>query len=287
MLKKTTHKNIKMIRFFYISLLLILGYNTLFAVAPKRIITLSGALTETVDALGYGPQIVAVDVTSTYPAYVNKIEKVSQNRSISAEGVISFTPDLVLAPEGALSNAIEFQLKSAGIKVVTVKQEYSAKGAVTFIRQVASALNNIPKGEELVKQTTLSVNKALEVVKKNPKSPKVLFLYARGAGTMMVAGKDTNLDAIIKLAGGKNAAQGFSKFKPYTTESLVNANPDLILMFDFGYKSLGGINSILKMPGVSLTNAGKNKRIVQMDGELLVNFSVRLAQAITQLNANW
>lgn len=115
----------------------------------------------------------------------------------------------------------------------------------------------------------------------------MLFIYARGTGVMMVAGKDTNIDAIIKLAGGKNTAQGFSKFKPYTTESLVNANPDLILMFDFGYKSLGGAAGILKMPGVSLTNAGKNRRIVEMNGELLTGFSTRLAQAITQLNDKW
>ncbi|TCC99206.1 hemin ABC transporter substrate-binding protein [Pedobacter hiemivivus] len=273
----------------YILLLILLGYSvsTNASFAPKRIITLSAALTETVDALGFGPQIVAIDVTSTYPAYTSKLPKVSQNRTVSTEGLISFSPDLVLSPEGGLSKATESQLKSAGIKVVILKQEFSAKGASTFIRQVAAALGATAKGEELVKKTEPEVNKALALVKENPKSPKVLFIYARGTGVMMVAGKDTNIDAIIKLAGGKNAAQGFSKFKPYTTESLVNANPDIILMFDFGYKSLGGAASILKMPGVSLTNAGKNKRIVEMDGELLTGFSTRLAQAITQLNDKW
>ncbi|MES2454653.1 MAG: ABC transporter substrate-binding protein [Bacteroidota bacterium] len=257
------------------------------ATSPKRIITLSGSLTETVDALGFGAQIVAVDVTSIYPDYISKKPKVSKDRTISAEGIISFSPDLVLAPENMISKAVQYQLAAAGIKVLVIKQEYSAKGALVFIRQVAAALGNPPKGETLVKQTSAAVEQALETVKKNPKSPKVLFLYARGTGVMMVAGKETSLDAIIRLSGAKNAAQGFSKFKPYTTEALVNANPDVILMFDFGYKSLGGINSILKMPGVSLTNAGKNKRVIEMDGELLTNFSVRLGQAISQLNAKW
>lgn len=257
------------------------------ATAQKRIIALGGAITETIDALGFGAQLVAVDVTSTYPAYVTKLPKVSQNRTVSTEGVISFNPDLVIAPEGALSKATESQLKSAGIRVLVIKQEFSKPGALAFIRQIANALGSPAKGEELAKQTDVAVNNALTKVKQNPKSPKVLFIYARGTGVMMVAGKDTNIDAIIKLAGGKNAAQGFSKFKPYTTEALVNANPDIILMFDFGYKSLGGAASILKMPGLSLTNAGKNKRIVEMDGELLVNFSTRLAQAITQLNDKW
>lgn len=276
-----------MIRSFSFLFVFLLHYTVASANAPKRIITLSGALTETVDALGYGGQLVAVDVTSTFPAYAQKLPKVSQNRTVSAEGLISFSPDLVLAPEEALSKALQSQLQAAGIRFVIIKQEFSAAGALKFIRQVAVALGNPARGEQVARQTQLAVNQALVQVKKNPKSPKVLFIYARGTGVMMVAGKETQMDAIIRLAGAKNAAQGFSKFKPYTTEALVNANPDVILMFDFGYKSLGGIGSILKMPGVGLTNAGKNKRIVEMDGELLTGFSVRLAQAITQLNAKW
>lgn len=268
-------------------LLLLLCYVGVQAAAPKRIITLSGAITETVDALGLGNQIVAVDVTSIYPAYVAKLPRVSQNRVLSAEGIISFSPDLVIAPEGDISKAIAYQLKSAGIKVVSIQQEFSIPGTTKFIRAVAAAVEQSPKGEVLLKQLSTNLQQSLAEISKNPKHPKVLFVYARGTGVMMVAGKNTNMDAIIQLAGGKNAANGFSSYKPYTTEALVNANPDLILMFDFGYKSLGGINSILKMPGVSLTNAGKHKRIVQMDGELLTGFTVRLPQAIKELNSKW
>ena len=256
------------------------------AIAPKRIITLSGALTETVDALGFGKNIVATDVTSIYPAYVNKLPKVSKNRSVSAEGLISFRPDLVLAPEGSVSKEIEYQLKSAGITLVNIKQDYSVSGALDFIKAVAAALQVPEKGIALAKQTQGKVNRALAAVKKNGKSPKVLFIYARGTGVMLVAGQHTNIDAIITLAGAKNAAQGFDDFKPYTTEALVEANPDVILMFDFGLSSLGGADGVLKMPGVAQTTAGKNKRIVQMDAELLINFSASLDQAIIQLNRN-
>lgn len=255
------------------------------AAVPKRIITLSSALTETADALGFGKNIVAVDVTSIYPALINKLPKVSNNRSVSAESLIAFAPDLILAPEGSVSKEIQYQLKSAGIRFVAIKQEYSVKGALSFIRLVAAALQVSPKGELLARQTELKVNEALAGVKITGKVPKVLFIYARGTGTMMVAGKKSSLDAIIGLAGGKNAVHEFEDFKPYTTEALVKVNPDVILLFDFGYTSLGGINSILKMPGVAQTTAGRNKKIVQMEASLLVNFSVRLDQAITVLNS--
>jgi len=257
------------------------------AAVPKRIITLSAALTETTDALGFGKNIIAVDVTSMYPAYVNKLPKVSNNRSVSAEGLIAFAPDLVLAPEGSVSKEIQYQLKSAGIRFVAIKQEYSVAGALNFIRTVAAALEVTSKGEVLAKQTQAKINQALAGVKAGNKSPKVLFIYARGTGTMLVAGRKTSMDAIITLAGGRNAVTAFDDFKPYTTEALVKANPDVILMFEFGYNSLGGINSILKMPGVAQTTAGKNRKIVQLDADLLVNFSVRLDQAITALSQSY
>ncbi len=252
---------------------------------PKRIITLSGALTETVVALGYGKNIVATDVTSIYPEFVKNLPKVSRNRALSAEGILSFMPDLVLAPEGDVSKEIRYTLKTAGIKLVTFRQQYSAKGALDFINSVALALGNPAKGNQLVRETDAKVKVALDKVKAGKQPPvKVLFIYARGAGTMTVAGKGSNMDAIISLAGGVNAIKEFSEFKPYSTEAMVKANPDVILLFDFGLSSLGGTKAVLEMPGVSGTNAGKNKRIIQMDGELLINFSVRLSDAIELLN---
>jgi len=273
-------------RYFY--LLLFIAGLTLHSKAqaqPKRIVTLNGALTETLDALGLGKSIVAVDVTSTYPAYVNTLPKVSKNRSVSAEGLISFSPDVVLAPDGSVSKEIESQINAAGIKLVRIKQIFTLDGTYQFINDVAAAVNATAKGDILIKQTKDKVAKALALVKQQPKNAKVLFIYARGPGVMMVAGKNTHIDAIIGLAGGKNAVSSFNDFKPYTTEALVEANPDVILMFDFGFSSLGGMDSILKIPGMAQTNAGKNKRIIQMDADLLINFSTRLDQAILQLHS--
>lgn len=250
----------------------------------KRIVTLGGAITETVDALGFGAQLVAVDVTSIYPDFVKKLPKVSRNRSISAEGIMAFRPDLVIAPYGDVPASLIQQLRASGIRFVAIKQEYSVKGALTFIREVGTALGMPEKGQALAKQTELRINAALANVKTNKKKPKVLFIYARGTGTMTVAGKGSNMEAIINLAGGHNAIQEFNHYKSYSTEALVSANPDVILLFDFGLKSLGGMEGIMGMPGVEFTKAGQHKQIIAMDGELLINFSVRLDKAILELN---
>lgn len=274
-----------MIRFTFITLLVLHALSLLATDPPQRIITLSGALTEVTDALGFGKNIVAVDVTSEFPAYVKQLPKVSRNRSLSVEGLMAYRPDIVLAPEGDISKAIQAQLKAAGIMLVNIKQEYSVKGALQFIRAVAAALRVPEKGQSLALQTEKEVNAELEMIRQaKRKAPGVLFIYARGAGAMSVAGKGSNMDALIQLAGGKNVVQEFSDFKPYSTEAMIRANPDVILMFDFGLSSLGGKNALLKMPGITATKAGKNKCVIEMDGPLFVNFSVRLATAIRELN---
>lgn len=255
--------------------------------AQQRIITLNSSITETIFGLGVGNRVVATDVTSVSPMAAAALPRVSKNRSVSAEGLLSFEPNIILANEGEVPAAIIRQVRAAGVKYIALKPNYTIPGALNYIQQVADAIGQPALGKGVVSQTKLSLNRITEVVKSENKGkvpPKVLFIYARGTGTMSVAGKGSSLDAIINLAGGKNAIQEFSDFKPYTTEALVQANPDIILLFDFGASSLGGEEAILKLPGMRITNAGKNKRILTMNASLLVNFSNRLPDAILELH---
>jgi iron complex transport system substrate-binding protein len=124
----------------------------------------------------------------------------------------------------------------------------------------------------------------MAALKLAPANKKVLFIYARGTGSMTVSGTGTALDNMIKLAGAQNAITGFAQFKPLSAESLVAANPDVILLFDSGLQSVGGAEGLLGVQGVSATNAGKNKKIVSMDGQFLSGFGLRLPAAIAELN---
>lgn len=257
------------------------------ASTQQRIITLNSSLTETIYGLGLGDRMVATDVTSISPKAAAALPRVSKNRSVSAEGLLSFKPSIVLANEGDVPNATIQQIRAAGVKFIAVKPNYSASGALHYIQEVADGIGESAMGKALVSRTKISLDHTLELVKKENKgkpAPKVLFLYARGTGTMSVAGKGSSLDAMINLAGGKNAVQEFSDFKSYTTEALVQANPDIVLLFDFGASSLGGEEAILKLPGMRITNAGKNERILVMNASLLVNFSNRLPDAILELH---
>jgi iron complex transport system substrate-binding protein len=100
---------------------------------------------------------------------------------------------------------------------------------------------------------------------------------------VLVAGDETPIDALIELAGAKNAISGFSGYKPLTPEALVEANPDILLLFDEGLQSLNGMEGLLSIRGISETKAGRKKHIIQMDSYLLNGFGPQLGTAMGEL----
>ncbi|GAB3803139.1 hemin ABC transporter substrate-binding protein [Spirosoma humi] len=247
---------------------------------PVRIVSLDGTVSEILCDLGLQSHLIGVDVTSTYPESLKSLPKVGHNRSISAEGVISLKPTLVLTTQNAGTKPeVIDQIKAAGIKVISFQQEYSVAGAKKLIQDVATTCQVGSKANPIIKK----LDADLAQVRKAVNRPKVLFIYARGTGTMMVSGRGTQVAKMIELAGGVNATPDFENYKPLTAEALVTANPDVILLFDSGLTSLGGADGLLKVQGVAQTNAGKNGWIIDMDGHLLSGFSPRLGKALQEL----
>jgi len=248
-----------------------------------RIVSINGTVTEILAGLGLEEHIVGVDVASTYPQAVQQKPKVGHSKQISAEGVLALKPDLVIGISNDVNPELKEQLASSGVRVLLFNQEYTIDGTKNLIAAVADSLGLKQKGDTILN----ALNKDLEEANNQPKAetkPKVLFIYARGTGTMMVAGDDTPIAKIIALAGGENAVSGFADFKPLTSEALVAANPDVILLFSSGLESLGGPKGLLEVQGIKETNAGKNQKFVEMDGQLLSGFSQRLGQAVKELS---
>ncbi|MBX3240154.1 MAG: ABC transporter substrate-binding protein [Chitinophagaceae bacterium] len=250
------------------------------SINTERIVSLDGSITEVLCEIGLENNIVGVDITSTYPASMAALPKAGHNRVINVEAVIAMNPTVIFALEKSLKPETEQQLASAGIPVVICRREYDIRGAKDLIKQVADTLGKGDHVETLWKK----IDDDLAGVKKYNNSPKVLFIYARGVGTMSVAGKKTALDKMIELAGGVNAASEVEDFKPFTAESIVKENPDVILFFDSGLESLGGAEGLLKVPGIAATNAGKNKKFITMEGQLLTGFTPRVGKAVAELS---
>lgn len=247
----------------------------------ERMISLNGALTEIVYDLNKGKELVGRDVTSTYPEWVkDSVTDLGHVRSIGVEPVLALHPDKILAVEGDLSDDLVNALKESSVELHLFKQEYSVEGAKKLVDQVGEVIGNTD-----TKSIHQKIDDDLNEVKAFETKPKVLFVYARGAGTLMIAGENTPMNGIINLAGAQNAVQGIDGFKPLTEEALLAANPDAVLLFETGLESLGGKKGMIKsIPALSQTNAGKKEAIITMEGGILSEFGPRVGEAAKKLN---
>lgn len=247
--------------------------------AQLQIVSIGGSITENVVDLGLIENIVGIDITSNYPESVMSKKQLGHSSGITGEGIISTKANLVLAFDGKLNKKILSGLDKAGIKYHLFKEPQSLEESYAFLNELGEVLGKEKEAKELVEKLKG------ELAKAEPLNKQVVFVYARGAGTLMVSGKNTSISNFIELAGAENAVTEFEDFKPLTPEALANANPDIVLFFDSGLQSLGGIEGLAKIPGLAETNAVKNGHVISMPASFISNFGSRYPEAIKEFRS--
>ncbi len=256
-----------------------------FSQAKDRIISVGGAITETVFALDQEEALVGSDTTSYYPLAAARLPKVGYQRALSSEGVLSLKPSLILASEDSGPPAVIKQLKAAGVQIATFKSAKTIEDVKTNILQVGHVLKANAAAHQLVGKLDTALDKLDEIKNKQASKPSVLFLMNHGGGSPMVAGQETAADGIIALAGAANVVTDFTRYKPLTPESAVKYAPEIILISSQSLEQIGGIDKLLQLPGLAITPAGRQKRVIAMDALLLLGFGPRTADAALELNS--
>ncbi|MFP4274057.1 MAG: hemin ABC transporter substrate-binding protein [Paracoccaceae bacterium] len=256
------------------------------APAAERIVSAGGSVTETVFALGGGDAVVARDTTSSWPPEVEALPDVGYVRRLSPEGVLSVAPDLILAEEGAGPAETVAILEAAEVPFVTIPDATDAAGVERKILAVGRALG--PEAEAKAERLASRIRAEIEQVGTRSagidRKARVLFLLSAEGGRLMASGTGTAADAMIDLAGGENAVTGFEGYKPLTDEAVLAAAPDVVLMMEGRAGDHGGAG-VLAHPALAVTPAGREGRLVEMDGLYLLGFGPRTAQAVADLHA--
>tara|TARA_Y100000590_G_scaffold310982_1_gene351335 strand:- start:10942 stop:11970 length:1029 start_codon:yes stop_codon:yes gene_type:complete len=258
--------------------------NEVFIKSVERIIPLDGSVAEVIFALGMGDNVVATDISATWPLEADKLPKIGYQRALNAEPIAAFSPTVLLGTEIAGPPQTIEDLRRLGYPVVIIPSNSDPKGPGEKIRAVANALGLAKRGEVLALELDEKIQSATQNSVGKAK-PLVAVLYIRGKGTQLLLGRNSGIYWMIEAAGGANVADilDVDDYTPITPESLLVANPDLIVVPSAGLESVGGIEGLLQTAGISQTKAGISRSIFSYDDQLLLGNGPRTGDLLERL----
>lgn len=279
-------------RFWVVNLLVVLvmtGYVlNVFASTGKelRIVSVNGALTEIIYELGAEAYLAGVDTTSSYPQQATLLPQVGYQRNLSAEGILSLKPTHILASADAGPPEVLKQIRRTGVRIVQFDRKHTVDSVLHRIDVISNLVGQHAKGNALMK----NIKSRVEQIRQQGSTgglttdkKRVLFFLGIGNGSPMVAGSNTAADAMIEMAGGSNVFDDIQGYKSVSTEAIINAAPEVILMVSHGHSDKI-IEKVLQIPGVATTPAGQNRQVIILDGLRFLGFGPRIANAIHDLN---
>lgn len=253
-----------------------------------RVVCLSKHLTEMMFALGHGHNIVAVDLSSSYPDSAKLLKTVGYHRSLNPEGIIAMNPDLVIHSNDIGPDNVLPQITKAGLHVKAFGGANTIDSARLLLKELGAYWGEEKRADSIVSVMDKRIAAAADTLSKLPArdSLKVMIIHfgLRNNNYFVMSGRNGPGDQMIRLAGGTPALYDGKGAREMSPEAVALTNPDVIIATDFGYDRMGSMDKFISsVPGVALTNAGKNRRIVRFEEHDIVYFGPRSGDNIIQL----
>ena len=242
-----------------------------------KTIVAGGSITEIIYFLNEEEKLVAVDITSNYPEKATELPSIGYVRTLSTEGVLSLDPNLILGEEDMGPPLVIDQIKSTGVDLRVIEEDYTLEsitgkilcvGEILGVKEKATKLIN----SELKKNIDNLIDTKLAGVNKNK---KVMIILGMDGTSPMVAGLQTSGNGFIGMIGASNIMSSFEGWKPVSAESILVQNPDLIIITNRGLNNFGTIEKLAQHPSLAFTNAAQNLNILAIDGMSLLGFGPR------------
>ena len=253
-----------------------------------RIVSLSKHLTEMVFALGKGHDLVAVDLSSTYPDSAKLLKTVGYHRALSPESIIAMNPDLVIHSNDIGPENVLPQITSAGLNIKAFGGANTIDSAKLLLKDLGNFFGEEAKADSIIQKMDSDIAIAADSLKalNFTDTPRVMIIHFGRANNVyfVMSGRNGVGDKMITMAGGKTAIYDAKGARQISAEAVATANPDIIIATDFGFDQMGSMDKFIEgVPGVLLTNAGKNKQIVRFEEHDLVYFGPRSGENILKL----
>lgn len=253
-----------------------------------RIVSASKQYTEIIYALGADSNLVAVDLSSTNPPEASELPTIGYHMKLSLEGIMSVKPTLLLHKGGHYSIGPEHvvrQLEQLEIPMKTFDTKAKdIPSTKELIREMGQFFHKEDAADSLCKKLDADMKRAISPTEQNADTVKVAVIhFGRAMNIYLVMGNEGVAGQMVRWAGGVIPIQKEGMERITSPEIIAKANPDVILLTDFGYDRLGSEEMILELPGVALTDAAKTGRIYRVDGHDLIYFGPRTGENVLKL----
>ncbi|QYX47109.1 helical backbone metal receptor [Pseudomonas tussilaginis] len=255
---------------------------------PQRWVSAGGALSEWVSALGAEQRLVGVDTTSQHPQSLKALPSIGYQRQLSAEGVLSLRPDVLVGTEEMGPPPVLAQIRGAGVQVEMFSSKADLQAVEANLKHLGRLLGNEKQAEQVFadyRQQLQALQDALKQAQAKQPAPGVILLVGHGGAKPMIAGKGTAGDWLLKQAGARNLADN-DGYKNFSVEALAALNPDVLVFADRSLSGEQALQALLKEnPALKASQAARDGRLVELDPTLLVGgLGPRLPSALQQLS---
>jgi iron complex transport system substrate-binding protein len=254
-----------------------------------RVVCVSKQINEFLYDIHAESVLVARDLTSIYPPEITKLTSVGYHRALSAEGIISMKPTMLLTDGNLGPDAVVAQVKQVGIPVVIMAPGNTPDSAQALMKRLGQEFHHEKQADSVIAQWTADMNAALADTAKwaSGKKPRVMIMHmGQIANNYLAIKRGSPGNQIVEWAGGVNAIDSVGGMLRLTPELIAKAAPDIIIATDVGFDRLGSAEKFAEMPGVAETPAGKNKRVYRVDETEVMYFGPRTAASLRKI-AGW
>ncbi|SDG47930.1 iron complex transport system substrate-binding protein [Selenomonas sp. WCT3] len=213
-----------------------LGREVVLAKKPERIVVTSASFLEPLEAVDGAKLVVGrPDSKTKMPAFAKELTSVGKVYQIDVEKVLACNPDLVIINKGMNEKLVD-ALESNGVKtlVLDMKSYEDVKREVGILSKVTGAEE---KGEQLVADMDAKIKAVRDKIPKDKRRVSVIHSTNQGL-TVQLEGSIAG--SVAKMLGWENVAAGTTPLEknpdaaPYSLETLVAQNPELIFVTSMG-----------------------------------------------------
>lgn len=247
--------------------------------APKKIVSLTPATTETIFAIGAGPELVGRTDADDYPPEAAPVQVVVKLGRVDVEQIVGLSPDLVLAGgDGFTPPDVVAQLRSLHIPVVVVYASDVA-GVLADLSLVGQAAGQPEAADDLATSMAQQIA-AIRAATDGIAHPKV-FYEIDATSTIYTAADQSFLAELLTIAGGEPVTTGSTTAYDIPLEKLVAANPEIILLGDAAYGVTA--DQVEARSGWGTIAAVQSHQIIPVNDVVITRPGPRLVQGLVEL----